>query len=319
MPYTFDADLLRAVASLGASGPRRPQPAARDDWKTLRANGEAALAAIEASLPECPAVARVDYSTTSFDAAPVALRWYTTRRPDAPEPGPAVVYLHGGGMIAASVDLYDRFIAAYVADGGISMLAVDYRRAPEHPHPCPVEDSYAGLAWLAEHGGELGVDPQRIALMGDSGGGGLAAGAALLARERDLAVAKQILIQPMLDDRNTVPDPALAPFAAWSYDDNYTGWHALLAEAMGTEGVPQSAAPARAVDLAGLPPAYIEVGELDIFRDESVEYAQRLAAAGTSVELHVHPGCPHGFDRVTADAGVVRRARADRIRVLNSY
>ncbi len=319
MTYTFDAELLQAVAAMGTSGPRRPQPAARDDWKALRANGEAALAAIEAALPDHPTVARVDCSTTSVDGARVELRWYTAARHDATEPGAAAVYLHGGGMIAGSVELYDRFVAAYVADSGIPMLAVDYRRAPEHPHPYPVEDSYAGLAWLAAHGADLGVDTGRIALMGDSGGGGLAAGTALLARDRGLAVAKQILIQPMLDDRNTVPDPALVPFAGWSYDDNYTGWHALLAEKVGTEGVPQSAAPARALDLASLPPTYIEVGELDIFRDEDIEYARRLAAAGNSVELHVHPGCPHGFDRVTPDADVVRRARADRIRALKSF
>jgi acetyl esterase/lipase len=155
--------------------------------------------------------------------------------------------------------------------------------------------------------------------MGDSGGGGLAAGTALLARDRGLAVAKQVLIYPMLDDRTTVPDPALVPFAGWSYDDNYTGWHALLGEQIGTESVPAPAAPARATDLAGLPPTYVEVGELDIFRDEAIEYARRVALAGTSVELHVHPGCPHGFDRAAPHADVVRRSRADRLRALGSF
>jgi acetyl esterase/lipase len=199
------------------------------------------------------------------------------------------------------------------------MLAVDYRRAPECPHPCPVEDCYAGLAWLAGHASELGVDPGRIAVMGDSGGGGLAAAAALLARDRGLAVAKQILVYPMLDDRTTVPDPALVPFAGWSYDDNYTGWQALLGEAIGTADVPETAAAARARDLAGLPPAYLEVGELDIFRDEVIQYARRMAAAGTPIELHVHPGCPHGFDRAAPGADVTRRSRADRLRALRGY
>ncbi len=154
--------------------------------------------------------------------------------------------------------------------------------------------------------------------MGDSGGGGLAAAAALLARDRGLAVARQILIYPMLDDRTTTPDPALAPWAGWSYDDNYTGWHALLGDLIGGPDVPAYAAPARAADLSGLPATYIEVGELDIFRDEAIEYARRIALTGTSVELHVHPGCPHGFDRITAEAGVVRRARADRLRALTT-
>src|SRR5262249_8324626 len=150
--------------------------------------------------------------------------------------------------------------------------------------------------------------PARIVVMGDSGGGGLAAAATLMARDRGVAVARQILVYPMLDDRTTVPDPELVPFAGWSYDDNYTGWHALLGDAIGTDDVDPYAAPARATDLGGLPPTYIEVGELDIFRDESIEYARRLSNAGTSVELHVHPGCAHGFDRMNPDADVVRRA-----------
>jgi acetyl esterase/lipase len=122
----------------------------------------------------------------------------------------------------------------------------------------------------------------------------------------------------MLDDRTTVPDPHLASYAGWSYDDDYTGWHALLGDAIGRPDVPESAAPARARDLAGLAPAYIEVGELDIVRDEAVVYARRLPAAGVSAELHVHPGCPHGFDRVAPAASVTRRSRADRLRVLKT-
>jgi acetyl esterase/lipase len=289
MAYELDAELLAEIsARFAGGGMRLPQPAARGDWKTVRAGGEAALAAIEATLPEHSEVTRTAYSATSYDAAQVALRWYTPAGHDPSHAGPAAVYLHGGGMICA----------------------------PEHPHPCPVEDSYAGLAWLAAHGGELSIDASRIALMGDSGGGGLAAAAALLARDRDLAVAKQILIYPMLDDRTTVPDPGLVPFAGWSYDDNYTGWHALLGEKIGTADVPGTAAPSRATDLTGLPPLYLDVGELDIFRDESIDYARRVAAAGTSVELHVHPGCPHGFDRAAPGAAVARRSRTDRIRAL---
>jgi acetyl esterase/lipase len=305
-------------AAMASAGAQRPEPAKRGDWQALRANGEASLALAEATLPEQPGVSRTDYATRSRDGAEVALRWYSPADRNPGEPGSAVVYLHGGGMIMGTVALYDRFVAAYAADSGVPVLAVDYRRAPEHPHPAPVEDAYAGLAWLAAQSGELGVDPQRIALMGDSGGGGIAAGTALLARERGAAVARQILIYPMLDDRTLVPDPALVPFAGWSYDDNYTGWHALLGDKAGADDVPETAAPARAASLAGLPAAYVEVGELDIFRDESIEYARWLAAAGTSVELHVRPGCPHGFDRMPADLDVVRRSHADRLRVLRS-
>lgn len=316
MPYALDAELLQAVTTMLADGGGRPERAARDDWKTLRANGEAGLARIEATLPEHPSVSRTDHYASSRDGSQLLLRWYAPPGHDPSAAGPAAVFLHGGGMIMGTVALYDRMVAAYSADSGVPLLAVDYRRAPEHPHPAPVEDAYAGLAWLAAHAPEMGVDPARIAVMGDSGGGGLAAAATLLARDRGLPVARQILIYPMLDDRTTEPDPALAPWAGWSYDDNYTGWHALLGDLIGGPDVPAYAAPARAGDVSGLPPAYIEVGELDIFRDEAIEYARRIALTGTSIELHVHPGCPHGFDRVAPHADVVRRARADRLRAL---
>ncbi len=193
--------------------------------------------------------------------------------------------------------LYDTAVRDYVATSGVPMLVVDYRVAPEHPHPTPVEDCYAALVWLAENAGELGVDPARIAVMGDSAGGGLAAGVCLLARDRGgPAVAQQLLIYPMLDDRPATPDPQLLPFLTWTYDDNVTGWGALLGEGAGTDAVSPYAAPARADDLAGLPDTYIDVGDLDIFRDEDITYARRLADAGVPTELHVYPGCPHAFE-----------------------
>jgi acetyl esterase/lipase len=198
------------------------------------------------------------------------------------------------------------------------MLAVDYRLAPEHPHPTPVEDCYTGLCWLADHVDELSVDPARIGVMGDSAGGGLAAAAALLARDRGGPhLATQILVYPMLDDRNTTPDPEIAPFAVWSYDDNTTGWGALLGDAIGGPDVPAYAAPARATDLSGLPACYIEVGQLDIFRDEDLAYAERLSRAGVTVEFHLRPGVPHEFDTYAHASDVARRSGADRLRALH--
>lgn len=223
-------------------------------------------------------------------------------------------------MIVGNFGLFDASLSRYVSASGVPLLSVDYRAAPEHPHPAPVEDSYAGLRWLGDHATELGVDPARIAVMGDSAGGGLAAAVALLARDRGgPSVARQILLFPMLDDRNTEPDPEIAPFAAWTHDDNATGWDALLGDAqLGGPDVPAYAAPARATDLAGLPAAYVEVGQLDIFRDEDLEYARRLSRAGVPVEFHLHPGVPHEFDAVAFDSDVARRALADRVRVLAS-
>ena len=142
---------------------------------------------------------------------------------------------------------------------------------------------------------------------------------AILSRDRSgPALAHQLLIYPMLDDRTSTPDPYLAPLAAWTYDDNVTGWTALLGERRGGPEVDPSAAPARLADARGLPPAYIEVGQLDVFRDEDVAYALTLSRAGVPVELHVRPGVPHEYDAIAFDADVSRRAQADRLRVLSN-
>lgn len=255
-----------------------------------------------------------DFAAPAPDGAEVLVRWYAPAEGSAA--GSAVVYVHGGGMIMGTVDVYHGTVARYVAETGVPMLSVNYRCAPEHPGTGPAEDCYAALAWLVEHAQELGVDPARIAVMGDSGGGGLAAALAIIARDRDVPLALQILIYPMLDDRNVDPDPALVPTAMWTYDDNFTGWDALLGDARGGPSVSPYAAPARLVDAAGLAPAYIEVGELDIFRDESIEYALRLLKVGISSELHVHPGLPHGYDIFAPDTEVVQRIRRDRLRVI---
>ena len=198
-------------------------------------------------------------------------------------------------------------------------MSVEYRRAPEHAFPTPLEDAYAALRWLHEHAGELGVDPDRIAVMGDSAGGGMAAALTILARERGgPKIARQILLMPMLDDRTREPDPHIAPFALWSYDDSATAWPALLGDAAGGPDVPATAAPARLEDATGLPPAYIEVGQIDVFRDEDLAYATKLSRAGVRVEFHLHPGASHEFDSIAFASDVARRAIADRVRVLKS-
>jgi acetyl esterase/lipase len=314
MAYAMDPQVAAALEPLAAL--ELPEPPAVGDVAARRASAEQTFAYFASVAPAVTDVHRSTYTTTAPDGAEIELRWLT--KAGAPT-GPAVYYIHGGGMILGSLDLYDALLQEYVSASGVPALAVEYRLAPEHPHPTPVQDCYAGLVWFAEHAAELGVDPSRIAIMGDSAGGGLAAAAALMARDRGgPALARQILVYPMLDDRTTEPDPALVPVLTWTYDDNVTGWQALLGDRAGTDDVPAFAAPARALDLSGLPPTYVDVGELDIFRDEDIEYARRIAGTATSVALHVHPGAPHGFDAFAPDTDVARRARADRIRVLRS-
>jgi acetyl esterase/lipase len=313
MPFSYDpefADLIGPIAEL-----LHAQPAAAGDWQALRETGNAGLAAMLSVIPEVPGVETTDFEIPGYDGARIAARLY---RKEGSQPGSALLYLHGGGMVLGSMELYDKAVAGYVADAGVPMLSVDYRLAPEHPHPVPVEDCFAALSWLHEHAAGHGIDTARIGVMGDSAGGGLAAGTAILARDRDVPLARQILIYPMLDDRNVVPDPEIVPFALWSYDGNMTGWGALLGERRGRDDVPPAAAPARETSFTGLAPAYIEVGELDIFRDEDIEYARQLAGAGISVELHVHPGVPHGFDAVGSATALGLRSRADRVRVIQS-
>lgn len=220
--------------------------------------------------------------------------------------GPGIFHTHGGGMIigdrfvgiAGIVDWIERFDAVCVT--------VEYRLAPEFPDPFPVEDCYAGLVWTAEHAAELGIDPDRLIIAGASAGGGLAAGVALLARDRGgPGLAGQVLIYPMLDDRDaSVSTHQVDGVGVWDRTSNVTGWSALLGDRRGTEGVSIYAAPARATDLSGLPPAFIDCGSVEVFRDEDVAYASQLWADGVQAELHVWPGGFHGFDMMAPHAAI---------------
>ena len=239
-------------------------------------------------------------------------------------PGPAILHCHGGGMILGSVDGFARYLAYMVSKSAVPIYSVDYRLAPEYPHPALVEDCYAGLLWLRDHAKELNIDPVRIAVMGESADGGIAAGVTLLARDESLqpAVAKQILICPMLDDRTLEDNEAIAPFAVWTTDDNITGWTALLgAEQMGKQDqqVSHLAAPARVESVTGLPPTYMEIGELDIFRDECIAYAMSIARQNISIEFHLYPGVPHGFEMFAPDTALTRSAFESRLRTMISF
>jgi acetyl esterase/lipase len=197
----------------------------------------------------------------------------------------------------------------------VAVAAVDYRLAPENPDPVPVEDCYAGLTWLAAHAAELGLDSNRIIVSGNSAGGGLAAGLALLARDRGgPALIGQMLQCPMLDDRCGTPSSAqLADAGLWDGTSNRAGWTALLGDRRSTENVSCYAAPARAEDLAGLPPMLIDVGSHEALRDEALAYATRVWHAGGDAELHVWGGAFHSFDEWVPQALVSRAANEVRV------
>lgn len=235
-------------------------------------------------------------------------------RSDHTGSGPGIYHVHGRGMIAGHRLVGVDTLLSWIVDHDAVLLTIDYRLAPEHPDPTPVEDSYAGLVWMHENADSLGVDPATIIIAGASAGGGIAAGTALLARDRKgPPLAAQALLCPMLDDRDsTVASTQFVDNTLWSRDSNRFGWSCLLGDRVGTDDVSMYAAPGRATDLSGLPPTFIDCGSAEVFRDEDAAYASRLWEAGVDAELHVWAGGYHGFDMVAQHAAVSQAAIAAR-------
>ncbi len=218
--------------------------------------------------------------------------------PGADAPRPAYLDFHGGGFVMGMPEINDAANRDIALAQDCVVVSVDYRLAPEARWSDSYEDDYAALAWLHQEAGTLGVDPGRIAVGGGSAGGGHAAALALLARDRgEYPVCFQLLDCPMLDDRTAIsadPHPYAGEFV-WTPASNRFGWRALLGQEPGGDDVPAAAVPARAADLAGLPPTFIAIGALDLFLEENLEYARRLSRAGVPIELHVIPGGFHGY------------------------
>ena len=235
-------------------------------------------------------------------------------RPRSSTPAGLLYQVHGGGLFSGDERSGITQALDIAAELSLVVVAVRYRLAPETPHPGPVEDCYAGLVWAAERAASLGTDPGRLFVLGASAGGGLGAATALVARDRGgPAIAGQMLLSPMLDDRNdSASARQSAGLGTWDSGWNAVGWAALLGAGAGGPDTSGYAAPARAGDLSGLPPTYLEVGSSEPLRDEVVEFAARLWQGGGQAELHVWPGAFHGFDVFSPGAALSAEARACR-------
>jgi len=276
-----------------------------------RATVNGLLAAME--IPPNPNVTSEDRTVPGPEGAPdITVRIY--RPVDATGTLPGIYFIHGGGMILGNVDGEDAVATMICEHVDAVVVSVEYRLAPENPYPAPVEDCYAGLVWMASHAAELGFDPDRLAVYGGSAGGGLTIALTLLARDRGgPAIRFQMPIYPMIDDRNETPSShEITDLGLWDRAGNIEAWKWYL----GDGKADQYAAPARAEDLSGLPPTFIDVGTVDLFRDEDIAFAQRLMQAGVPTELHVNPGAYHAAEVFSPGSPLSQRLWARRYEAL---
>lgn len=260
-----------------------------------------------------------DVDVPADGASPaVSLRLYRPKQLTAP--APALYWMHGGGFIIGQPEQDEAGSIAFARELGITVAAIRYRLAPDHPAPAAVEDAYAGLRWLHANAASLNIDGARIAIGGASAGGGLAATLALVAHDRrEVTPAFQLLVYPMLDDRTvTRTDHDTRNIRVWSTGSNAWAWSVYLGHAPGLPSANPYAAAARREDLKGLPPAWIGVGTLDLFHDEDLAYAKRLNDSGVKCELYVVPGAFHGFDALFRKAGVTKDFWHEQARALRA-
>ncbi|MEP7134779.1 MAG: alpha/beta hydrolase [Chloroflexota bacterium] len=253
------------------------------------------------------------------DRTKIRVRVYKPKSMSAPTP--VLIWLHGGGYVMGKPEMDDRSCADYVRELGITVVSVDYRCAPKHPFPAGLDDCYSALQWVVSHAQEIGVDTYRIAVGGNSAGGGLAAALAQLAHDRQaIKLIFQLLVYPMLDDRTVLrAEIDDSQNITWNQKSNRFGWESYLGKECGVADVPAYSVPARRADLSGLPPAWIGVGTLDVFHDEDVAYAQRLKECGIACELDVIPGAFHGFDVFDPQLPIVQNFHKAQIAALKKY
>ncbi len=292
-------------------------PMSFDDLPAARAASKQMMAAMKTQMPDIPGVITEDRRIPGLQGSPdVAVRIY---RPEI-QPGllPALLWIHGGGYMLGDIDQEDFTAKQFTLAGECVVVSVEYRLAPEHPYPAPLEDCYAALKWLSAHANELGIDRSRIAIGGASAGGGLAAGLAILTRDRaEVKTIYQLLVYPMINDCNIAPASDTLPETLfWTRENNLIGWRSYLGCEPGSDDISCYAAAFRATNLEGLPPAYITVGDLDLFALEDIEYSWRLIEAGVPAELHVYPGGCHAFDMLVPNSNLSKRFVSDIHRAL---
>ena len=227
---------------------------------------------------------------------------------------PGIFFIHGGGMIMGSIEGENLKAAMLCETIQSVVVSAEYRLAPENPYPAPVQDCYEALVWMSKNATELGFDPDRLAIVGGSAGGGLAIATALMARDQEFPkLCFQMANYPMIDDRNETPSSKeITDVGIWDRGANLEAWNWYL----GGKTADEYAAPARAMDLSALPPTFIDVGELDLFRDEDIEFATRLLQAGVTTELHVYPGAYHASESFAPEAELSKQIWAKRIEAL---
>lgn len=320
MTLQYDPSFFEKAKDLLAFISARPAPRVHD--VQARRDGLAAFFGPLCTATPTPSdIQHSQLTFSSFDGVEITIQRFAKKESQS-SPGPAIVHFHGGGMIAGSAEMFRPFTAQNVSLSGVQMFSIEYRLAPEHPYPTPIEDCYAGLQWVRQHASEYNIDPTRIAVMGESAGGGLAAGVALMARDRQFSppLAKQILIYPMLDAKNVkAVTPELEKYLFWTVSSNMTGWSAYLGDKVNSDEIPPYASPTHVKSVKGLPPTYIDVGGLDLFRDECIEYAARLARADIPVEFHLYPGVPHAFEGLGMGSEPQLLSGANRIRALKGF